>query len=1161
MSLISNRSAPIGNNNQPAHLGSTRKMTTKREGGGRVQAAASQSQQKYKAMAGDDQRWEDFTFALTGKTADQRTPEENEALRQLRQEMFDGDISPQFFEADLPNSGGQNRLPGGVRGAFVAENGGTVLIAPYLRGAQLRKTSDEELGEAMAARAADLGIGVADGDAGARARRVANGEVVTAKSDPTLFQDHASDTVTVLLDGEVVEAEADAGGSIWLGPALVRWSPATISQFEMIIEHLFKSDGVFAGYPENGVLSAEEIINALTRSLDGSLPLPVDAKTKKCIKQMVEKYGEVNPETGYMAVNRGQLAQAISDGYLGLGVSAYAGDGQTVVTVSSGDGMPGAATEQLAAEILQTYRTGQTSDEAFLALNEFSPQQKSAIVSEMMETDPEITAAFLLHHSSETDLSWYMNQFSPDQASDFLTNMVLASQNPRGSLAANDADKLLRLMTQADPAIVAHAITFIEPQDLANFFATALGGSYSQDPALVAKVLQRVPDKEWQLSVLLKMPSADAAKVAGEIGKIDPQHGNRILKSIGATGHQVEGAPDAPPLPFSTQEIHDVNEITNQALIAELQAAPEGSKAKQLFNLYKAHAIATQDPDFKGKVDIKKIEADIAALHADPEILALMKTNLTAATAEVLGLTPLQAAQEIKTSFIAYVQTPEFLSLPKDQRQAYINDALGMMAMFDAPTAKKAVADLKLSVSKSVLSGNYLGQASPDAMDTAVQSLFTMGLGQAKSGAGILGKLFQNIAGFTKQEQKLAELELKKAIQTSVAENGEFDASLIWHAIESSTTASPRVKQGLKTFVSEAENAGVWGSIGVVLGGIAIAQDFTGHGADPNTAWGRTNIAADMMSVLGGGEAATKAFKALGLDKASMKALRAIANFTQKVQGNSAAVEAAEKAIEMVALGNPEGAVDALTTNAAVMANVSKQEAEAFVDAASTASLTDPSLNQLSTQFAENVAATNDVFIPAEADSILSSETGAALEAPSISTASEYADALSNSGEIAALEVAEGEAAIAGSMAMEEGAAISSSSVAYGTKFLQGLGVLGGVANFLYAAGAIKTADDLRKSGDTEGAAYMGVMAGTGIATGMTSTFSAGATFLGFEEAAAVAGPVGWVVGGIGAVVGGVMLLGYYLHEKQKHKTAVREARAFLEGGTGTGKNYMLPGQ
>ncbi len=198
----------------PAAALGTRPLGKPKGGVARVQTAEAKSKQKYADIARSDTKFEDFAFALTGKTAKERTPEENRALAQLRKEMAAGQIDPAFVEADPANGPGDDKLPPGARGAFVPGGKGQqgrVLISGSLRGQQLQKTSDEEQGEAVSDRACQLGIGVADGDVGARVGAVANGKKVTRQSDPALFKNQASDTITVVSEGQTVQAEADAG--------------------------------------------------------------------------------------------------------------------------------------------------------------------------------------------------------------------------------------------------------------------------------------------------------------------------------------------------------------------------------------------------------------------------------------------------------------------------------------------------------------------------------------------------------------------------------------------------------------------------------------------------------------------------------------------------------------------------------------------------------------------------------------------------------------------------------------------------------------------------------------------------------------------------------------------------------------------------------------
>ena len=177
-----------------------------------IEAAAENSKDKFKAIAEDDAEFEKFATALTGKNIEDMSESELEALGQLRQEMLQGEIDPEFVEATSMHRSGVDKLPQGVRGAFVsggADEQGRALISSRLRGDQLEKTSDEEFGEAVADRAQQLGVFVAEGDAGKRVSAVARGEEMTPDTNPELFQPQDGDTATVVSEGQFVEAKTD----------------------------------------------------------------------------------------------------------------------------------------------------------------------------------------------------------------------------------------------------------------------------------------------------------------------------------------------------------------------------------------------------------------------------------------------------------------------------------------------------------------------------------------------------------------------------------------------------------------------------------------------------------------------------------------------------------------------------------------------------------------------------------------------------------------------------------------------------------------------------------------------------------------------------------------------------------------------------------------
>lgn len=207
--------------------------------------ATQRSVQTYQDIASDDAAFESFATALTGKTADQRTAEENAALDQLRQDMLNGTIAPDV----VVTGGGDDALPEGTYGAYVpGENGapGTIILSGTLDSETRQVTADEEYGEAIADRARALGVPVADGDAGERARRSAAGETITTDTRPDLFTAAPEDDVTVVLDGEEATASAYAD---YVAPDL----------------EALETYGFFAGYDADGdgYLSQDEMTNAL----------------------------------------------------------------------------------------------------------------------------------------------------------------------------------------------------------------------------------------------------------------------------------------------------------------------------------------------------------------------------------------------------------------------------------------------------------------------------------------------------------------------------------------------------------------------------------------------------------------------------------------------------------------------------------------------------------------------------------------------------------------------------------------------------------------------------------------------------------------------------------------------------------------------------------
>lgn len=119
--------------------------------------------------------------------------------------------NPTAAHSSGPQTANKNILPEGITGAFVkGENGGqgTALIHKDLIGTpNLAGTVREEFGQAIRAHAEDIGVPIAEGDAGQRLATIGKGEDLAAR--PELFEAQGTGTTTVSLNGKTVEARAE----------------------------------------------------------------------------------------------------------------------------------------------------------------------------------------------------------------------------------------------------------------------------------------------------------------------------------------------------------------------------------------------------------------------------------------------------------------------------------------------------------------------------------------------------------------------------------------------------------------------------------------------------------------------------------------------------------------------------------------------------------------------------------------------------------------------------------------------------------------------------------------------------------------------------------------------------------------------------------------
>ncbi|MEJ6402700.1 DNA/RNA non-specific endonuclease [Yoonia sp. 2307UL14-13] len=318
----------------------------------RIRHANQKSQQKYQAIARSDSAWEAFIFALTGKSADERTPAENKAIKQLRKEMRDGNIAPEFLQASPPYSDDPNRLPSGVLGAFVpgqSGQSGTIVIAPGQNGAQLAETMDEEQGEAIAARAESLGITVAEGDAGARLSLTAGGDLVTPETHEELFVAAPDDTVVLYLEGKKVQGKARAATNN---------SQRTPQQQAV---EFFQRAGYRDPQTGKGFIDKEALMSSL--GID-------DASATR----ILAAYGTPHPD-GRIVVTEDNIAKMYADGVLTDTVQPPTTLGLTVAEVMTQYGVTQAQANQMVWGTSTTVDITKTGGAAAPAPAQLTPKQ------------------------------------------------------------------------------------------------------------------------------------------------------------------------------------------------------------------------------------------------------------------------------------------------------------------------------------------------------------------------------------------------------------------------------------------------------------------------------------------------------------------------------------------------------------------------------------------------------------------------------------------------------------------------------------------------------------------------------------------------------------------------------------------------------------------
>ncbi|MEM6456935.1 MAG: hypothetical protein AAF772_17725 [Acidobacteriota bacterium] len=134
------------------------------------------------------------------------------------------------------------------------------------------------------------------------------------------------------------------------------------------------------------------------------------------------------------------------------------------------------------------------------------------------------------------------------------------------------------------------------------------------------------------------------------------------------------------PLPFTDEQIDAVDSAVQDAFLEQLSEAEDGTPEKTFYNLMKVISLSEQEP-FQGKVDLDKVNADLAAMQADPEIRARFQGIQEELRAE-------QAAAQLGTGavneLVDYITGPAFQDrlrlMPEDQQEAAVREAFTHLA-------------------------------------------------------------------------------------------------------------------------------------------------------------------------------------------------------------------------------------------------------------------------------------------------------------------------------------------------------------------------------------------------------------------------------------------------------------------------------------------------
>ena len=618
-------------------------------------------------------------------------------------------------------------------------------------------------------------------------------------------------------------------------------------------------------------------------------------------------------------------------------------------------------------------------------------------------------------------------------------------------------------------------------------------------------------------------------------------------------------APTLPPAPLlPANEVQAIQTAAISSFLDTASAAPDGSDLKTTYNLYKTLAIGSQVPELSQHVDINQANTDLQAYLQKPDVVAAMQSAVAQSTP---GVTAGTSAATIVTNLSNYLTDPNTVAALAALRQTnpaqanqVVNDVISQVSFFDQGAAKTL---LSTYVAASVSPANVqttLATADIKNLTLAVSDTFQVGVTESRFGVGALANSFAALA-------KLTPAELASAGQTfaaAIAAVPNLQAPGAEAALQGAIigqAAAPTVTNALIAFANRLKDTGTLGTLGGGLATLAVINDFRGEGtATTGTAWGRTAVAADIMSVIGAAEPATNFVTTLGEGAKQLYSL-----LQSPVPAYAPGVELA---LAGVNLGDFAAVDAALNANADVMAGLASgalttNEVSGFAESISEVASTtgaDFGGEQLASLYGSG---SGDLGLK----SLFASEVGDDIASAGAASVQSIAGEIQAAGPAAGL--AADEAATAAAEIVQSGgtavATAGEAGISATALVFKGLGALGSAANILYAVGAFNQAKtDLDKGEQVAGTLDIasGLSLSVSAAVGLGAAAGSTAELLGAE--AFFTGPAFPLVAAGTAVLGAALGLASYFYKHNERDDQVDDLRTFLTSGVGTGHDYLV---